>query len=171
MGRSAVVVVVPEAEDVVRRWRERDDPSAARGMPAHITLLYPFLEASTIDDDVVRELSRYFSGVDGFAFTLIRVGRFPATVYLMPEPSDVFAHLTRSLVDRWPEYQPYGGKFPASVPHLTVSDVDDAQRREEAADAVAPKLPIRVDATEASLWVEDDGAGWRLHTRLPFGPP
>jgi hypothetical protein len=34
---------VPAAEPVVSTWRERFDGSAAQGMPAHITALYPFL--------------------------------------------------------------------------------------------------------------------------------
>ena len=39
---SALVVVVPEAEQLVGPFREKYDPSAAAGMPPHITLLYPF---------------------------------------------------------------------------------------------------------------------------------
>lgn len=39
---SALVVLVPEAEALVKSFRDRHDPSAAAGVPAHITLLYPF---------------------------------------------------------------------------------------------------------------------------------
>ena len=41
-SESALVVLVPEAEGVVKPFRDLHDPSAAAGMPAHITLLYPF---------------------------------------------------------------------------------------------------------------------------------
>jgi len=171
VGRSAIVLVVPEVDEVVGRWRERDDPSAARGMPAHITLLYPFLDAAQLDDEIVTELEDYFRGVDGFDFVLRRVGRFPTTVFLLPEPSDVFSGLTRSLTYRWPQCQPYGGQFPNSVPHLSVSRTEDVDRREEAATDIAPRLPISAVASEATLWVEDDATQWHLHTRLPLGPP
>ena len=40
---SALVILVPEAEPLVRPFRHRFDPSAALGVPAHITLLYPFI--------------------------------------------------------------------------------------------------------------------------------
>ena len=40
---TALVVLVPEAEAIVGRLRQRYDPSAAVGMPAHITINYPFL--------------------------------------------------------------------------------------------------------------------------------
>jgi hypothetical protein len=39
---SALVVLVPEAEVLVKPFRDRFDPLAAAGVPAHITLLYPF---------------------------------------------------------------------------------------------------------------------------------
>jgi len=140
-------------------------------MPAHITLLYPFFDAAQVDDGVVEELTHYFAGVDGFDFVLSRVGRFPTTVYLLPEPSDVFSGLTRSLTHRWPSFRPYGGQFPDSVPHLSVSRTEDAGRREEVADAIARSLPIRATAADATLWVEDDDKWWHPRATLPFGPP
>jgi hypothetical protein len=39
---TALVILVPEAEALVKAFRERYDPSAAEGMPAHVTVLYPF---------------------------------------------------------------------------------------------------------------------------------
>ena len=39
---SALVVLVPEAEVVVKSFRDQYDPLAANGCPAHVTLLYPF---------------------------------------------------------------------------------------------------------------------------------
>jgi len=39
---SSLMIVVPEAERLVKPFREKYDPSAAVGVPAHITLLYPF---------------------------------------------------------------------------------------------------------------------------------
>jgi hypothetical protein len=40
---SAVVVPVPEAEPRVGALRTALDPSAALGVPAHVTILYPFV--------------------------------------------------------------------------------------------------------------------------------
>jgi hypothetical protein len=39
---SALVVLVPEAEAATKPFRDQYDPAAAAGVPAHITLLYPF---------------------------------------------------------------------------------------------------------------------------------
>src|SRR3954470_1036237 len=40
---AALVVMPPGAEPVVKSFRDRFDPVAALGMPAHITVLYPFI--------------------------------------------------------------------------------------------------------------------------------
>ena len=49
-SESALVVLVPEAEAIAKPFRDQYDPSAAAGVPAHITLLYPFKAPDEIDD-------------------------------------------------------------------------------------------------------------------------
>jgi pimeloyl-ACP methyl ester carboxylesterase len=44
---------VPEAERVVRRHRERFDPAALAGVPAHVTVMYPFVPPPQIDNIVL----------------------------------------------------------------------------------------------------------------------
>jgi hypothetical protein len=46
---SGLIVEVPEAEPDVARLRERLDASAPLGIPAHITVLFPFMPPRTID--------------------------------------------------------------------------------------------------------------------------
>lgn len=47
---TAFAINVPEAEACVAELRARYDPLCALGAPAHITILYPFMEPSAIDD-------------------------------------------------------------------------------------------------------------------------
>jgi hypothetical protein len=49
-SESALVVLVPEAEAVAKPFSDQYHPSAAAGLPAHITLLYPFKAPDEIDD-------------------------------------------------------------------------------------------------------------------------
>ena len=82
---SALVILVPEAEPLVQAYRERFDPSAALGVPAHITLLYPFIEPEKIDSDILGKVTECFRGFAPIAFSLTEVRRFPAeTLYLAP---------------------------------------------------------------------------------------
>ncbi len=57
---SALMVLVPEAETLVKPFRDRYDPSAAAGVPAHITLLYPFKHPNEVDQTVLDDLDQCF---------------------------------------------------------------------------------------------------------------
>lgn len=121
MAQSALIVRVPEAEPYVAHWRERFDPSARLGVPAHITLLYPFMSPELIGREVLEQLRAVVGATCRFAFTLKSVRRFPGALYLAPEPAAPFIALTQRLVHQFPEFPPYGGQYKVVVPHLSVA--------------------------------------------------
>lgn len=120
-SESAIVIPVPEAESLVGKLRSLYDPVASLGLPAHITLLYPFAPPSRVGSEI-EALRQLFRKLHSFEFALTEFRRFPATAYLHPEPADRFIELTRMLPERWPDFPPYGGAFSTVIPHLTVAD-------------------------------------------------
>ena len=54
--QSALLVPVPAAEPAVAEHRARLDGSARDGVPAHLTVLYPFLPPALVDDVVLASL-------------------------------------------------------------------------------------------------------------------
>ncbi|MBK5306350.1 MAG: 2'-5' RNA ligase family protein [Frankiaceae bacterium] len=171
---TAILLCVPEAEPLVHEWRLQGDPSAAHGVPAHVTLLYPFLPVASVDDGVLAELGWFFAGVDAFGVRFTRVQRFENAGVVWIEPaSDALVELTRAVARRWPECPPYSGEIPVDelVPHLTIVQTDDRALRQSAADAVSPGLPFDIVAASASLWVQDEHGTWSERATFPFGPP
>ena len=141
MAKSAFIVPVPEAEPWVKDLRERYDPIAAVGMPAHITVLFPFMSPDLLTDNDLARAAGIFRRFRPFEFRLEQVGRFPESLYLVPEPDEPFISLTEAAVREFPEYPPYGGKFPEIIPHLTVAN----RSAELSAIAEAELLPIMKD--------------------------
>ena len=93
--QSALLLPVPAAETAVGPHRARLDLSARDGVPAHITVLYPFLPPAEIRPDVLAELSRLFAGAPRFSFTLDRVRWFDeSVVWLGPSDESPFRALT-----------------------------------------------------------------------------
>lgn len=171
--QTAILLCVPEAEPLVREWRLQGDPSAAHGAPAHVTLLYPFLPAASIDDGVLAELQWFFRGVDAFPVAFTRVRRFEDAGVVWVEPaSDALVELTRALARRWPECPPYAGEIAVEelVPHLTIVQTEDRALRQSAANAVSPELPFRMLAASAALWHQADDGAWSESATFPFGP-
>jgi hypothetical protein len=165
---SAIILAVPEAEPLVGALRQEGDVSAQHGVPAHVTLLYQFVDDP--DVGIVEELRFFFAGVEGFALDFVAVGKFPEVVYLAPHQTRVLEDLIAALVRRWPSHPPYGGVFDRVVPHLTVVDTPDAALRARAREHLMAGLPLRVPAVEASLWVQED-SGWTRMATFSLASP
>ena len=69
---SGLIVEIPEAEPGVARHRERLDANALLGVPAHITVLFPFMPPETIGPLALAELEDLFAAVSRFRFQLDR---------------------------------------------------------------------------------------------------
>ena len=148
MARSAVVVLVPEAEAVVRALRLCHDPMAVRGVPAHVTVLHPF-KALPNDHDL-NELATAAPEFDPFSTTFDAVAGFPGgVVYLAPSGPERFAAMTRRVVAAFPDCPPYGGAFEEPIPHLPIS--------------------TRVD--QLTVLLEDDDGMWTVGPSIPLGSP
>ena len=159
VGTTALVVTVSEAEPVVHEWRGRHDPSAAAGMPAHVTVLYPWLDEAAIDDGVDEALAALVAAEPEFDLRLGEIGRFAGTLYLRPDPAEPFRRLTAAVAATWPDHPPYGGAYDDVVPHLTVADreAEDVLDRVEA--ALAGFTPITARITSVDRWTFD-GRRW-----------
>lgn len=168
MRESAVVIEVPEAAPAVDDWRRRYTFDAPLGVPAHVTLLYPFVPPERLDDQVEAKLGAVVGEAEPFDFVLRRTARFPELLYLVPEPSEPFLRLTEAIAAAWPEHPPYEGVHETVIPHLTVASAENPVLDEIAA-ALEPALPIKGYATEALLLEEGEDGLWREHSRLPFG--
>jgi len=167
---SGIILPVPEAEPVVGRLRALHDPHARFGVPAHITLLYPFAHASKVADslDALHEL---FGRVPTFEFSLVETRRFPGTTYLHPEPPANFVRLTEMLTRQWPDFPPYGGVFSTVTPHLTVAQQAAPDVLDIADAAVSGHLPIACRATEAWLVCSDERGFWSVREVFRFDAP
>lgn len=165
---TALVVRVPEAEPAVREWRGRLDHAASEGVPAHVTVLFPFLPASGIDSAALAILGEVFGRHRSFEVAFERCGRLPGLLYLAPEPDAPFRRLTEAVVDRWPETPPYGGRFDDVVPHLTVAQrQDDLVVLEEAEADLNGRLPFTAQVSAVDLVVHD-GTRWQQQMSFPL---
>jgi len=174
-NESALLVTVPAAEPTVARHRSRLDTSAAVGVPAHITVLYPFLPPDLIDADTHATLARLFASVPGFRFTLDQTRWFPDPVlWLGPSDPAPFSALTGLVVAAFPSCPPYGGLVAEVIPHLTIGD-HAARADLEAAEAeVRPHLPIEAEAASVTLMTgpppgsASPGNRWRSLATFPL---
>ncbi|MGW7056147.1 2'-5' RNA ligase family protein [Streptomyces sp. NPDC054887] len=161
-GDTALTIGVPEADPLVRT-----------GIPAHVTVLYPFLHVSRIDGTIHRELLALFRSHDPFRLTFAGFARYPGVLCLDPWPADPVRALTKELTGRWPEAAPYRGLFGEGLdPHLTLANHEGPDTWERAYDALeaelTPALPVTSYVEAVRLIVREDGR-WRDRTAYRLG--
>jgi 2'-5' RNA ligase len=160
MGNEAAVIVpIPEVEPVVGALRLQYDPAPRLGVPAHITLLYPFCRPQVVAHEI-NTLANVCESIAVFQFSFTEVRQFPATAYLHPDKAEAFAQITRTLMNIWPECRPYGGAFPDIVPHLTVADRVSAEILSTVEELLRGQVPIACVAREIWLITSDHAGTW-----------
>lgn len=167
---SALIVTVPEAEPAVAALRAAYDPASYWGVPAHVTVLYPFLPPERLDAGVLAAVRATVAAVPAFDLVLRQTRRFGDHVlWLAPEPDAPFRALTAGVWARFPDFPPYGGEYEDVVPHLTVTVGQPPEVMGAAAERVRPWLPIaaRVDAVRL-LVGRPDRDGWRTVAEFPL---
>jgi hypothetical protein len=171
-SESAVLVPFPEAERVVSPHRTRLDGAAVLGVPAHVTVLYPFVPPSAITPSVVDALAGAVASVNVFGCDFGDTAWFGEDVlWLAPRPEAPFLALTRAVCAAFPGYLPYGGAHPDPTPHLTIGDrpAGGVAKLRAAEAAVRPYLPIRAQVSRVWLMTGRPSPGsWRTLAELPL---
>lgn len=170
MPETALICRVPEAERYIARYRDRYDPSARRNVPAHVTILYPFIPPGQVDADVLDRLRDIARAVPCFDYRLAKLKRFPVALYLDPEPGDSYAGLTDAVFRAFPDYPPFEGKFETVVPHVTVAHGDEPLLCE-----IEVELRIALPAAGVSarchelVLIENSSGRWEPMHAFPLG--
>jgi 2'-5' RNA ligase len=140
---TALLIEVRAAELIVGDHRARLDSNAALGVPAHITVLAPFMPAAILDDSTVARLASLCAAVEAFDFELDHTGWFGTTVlWLGPRDPLPFRRLTELVYLAFPEFPPFEGQFDDVIPHLTVGHDGPVDEMRAAELLVAPSLPV-----------------------------
>ena len=170
-GRSAIVVplALPESLEAIR---QEHVANARLGVPAHVTLLFPFVPASSLQAVDVARAAGAIAGTAAFEVEFRAARTFDpgpteeGAVWLAPDPPEPFIAMTEALVEAVPGYLPYGGIHDTVIPHLTLANLDvDLPALVAAARS---GLPFSRRVVSAAVLVEDALGRWRIAHELPL---
>ncbi len=168
---SAVVIRVAEAEHVVATHRAALDEAASWGVPAHVTVLFPFVDPAAFDEEHRARLRAALVDIPAFGAVFARTAWFGDEVlYLAPEPDEPFRALTLAVAAAFPDHLPYGGVHDEVVPHLTVGHAVPVQYLRAAEREVVSALPIRTSVTGVDVIVGRPvpGGRWSVVAAFPL---
>jgi hypothetical protein len=168
VAETALLVPVAAAEPLVRQHRLALDPVAPLGVPAHITVLYPFVPPDAIDPAVCDAVTDVLTRFESFDFTLTSVRRFEnGLMYLAPEPTEPFEAITNALADRWPDHPPYNGAYSSVIPHLSVAVMNGSPANALEHELEAG-LPLRSRADAVWLMEGQPEDRWAIRAVFPL---
>lgn len=169
---AALTILVPEADPYIGDYRRRYDPSAERGVPAHITINIPFLDFVKAGDAVYPELHGLFIKIAPFNFSLVDVRCFPGVLYLAPEPQGPFIEMIDEVYKQFPGSPPYGGIYDEHVPHLTVVHAHESEQVETLFPEIEVDLRVilPIQTLADRVWLLENSTGiWQKRIGFPLG--
>jgi hypothetical protein len=128
--------------------RQRTAPGARFGLPAHVTLLYPFASPEVLDGSLRANLGAIVSGHAAFSFRLADQGQWPGTLFASVEPDLPFRSLYKDLLTTFPAFPIHRGKFdfrPSWPPSGRKKRTNAGRplRRSSQAEVSPPEHPLR----------------------------
>lgn len=164
---TAVVWIPPESGwEPIQALRRRYDRQIDRWMP-HVTLVYPFVTRNQFPE----AKKKLRAACADFAPFTVRLAQFryfkeSRTVWLDPEPADMFRELQAALQRSFPDFDDVSKHPNGFTPHLSVGQGG----AELAADLQSAWTPIEFEAREVALiWREAPPSDrFRLETTFPL---
>lgn len=160
-GISAVVVLVPEADEIL---------SAVGGissgaMSAHITVTYPFVSPRRIRRRDHEQLKEIAANTSAFDIEMIELGHTERHTFLTVSPAEPLRRLVAEVLEAWPDHPRYGDGNLDVPAHLTLAE---GVYPEEIADSVEPFLPLAVEIDRLALMTRGLTGRWRTAREFPF---
>jgi 2'-5' RNA ligase len=159
---ETALILVPQAArpalEPVRAAFDREN--VARGIPLHITLLYPFVGRDEINERLRQELTALFRTQPALRFALTEVRDWDNAAWAPAEPADGILKLSRLIWERFPEHPPYGGEFAEPTPHATLAEKPGAAN--DVRRACEGLLPIECLVRTVTMLGESVTGAWEV---------
>ena len=166
----SAVIVRAQLPPGLERLRRRLVGNAADGVPAHMTLLHPFVEPASLELPVRRRLADVAARHRAFDYRQVRMAEWPDAIYVAVDPVEPFARLQRDLQAAFPAWPIYGaGSDFKFVPHITIADRDGKLEPGVHETPASRALPRPARAASIDVIATRPDGRWQLVWRIPLG--
>ncbi len=170
LSTAIVIIAPPRVQAFATPIRRLYSLEGMLRVPAHITVLFPFVPVDDLDS-VCPKLRQIYADFAPFEVTLDGYGHFPTATYLKPADPEPIKALFRAVHAEFPEYPPYRGAHSVDdiTPHMTVGEFKTEAERKAA--QFPPFEPITFPVRRLSLivGVEHEPVPWITRDVIPLG--
>ena len=150
---SALLIIPPRpVQAFAYPFREEYDPQSFAKVPAHITLLYPFVAADEVEA-AAGKLAAIVGKHSAFEVTLDHYGQTKDTLFLEPADPEPLISLYASLADAYPTFALPPRTF---RPHLTLARFDPGADGDQIELPAEPSFSFTVDKIHIYVGAPED---------------
>jgi 2'-5' RNA ligase len=166
----SAVVVRAHLPTALERLRRRRVGNAAVGVPAHMTLLHPFIEPADLRPPIRARLRDVAAGHRPFGYRQAAMAEWPDAIYVAVEPVEPFVRLQHDLQAAFPDWPIYGaGADFEYEPHITVADRQGMLEPGVREDPAWRALPRAARGEAIDVIATGSDGRWRLVWRVSLG--
>jgi 2'-5' RNA ligase len=167
---SALLIVPPrQVQAFAYPIREEHDAESFSRVPAHITLLYPFVSPDEVDE-AAEQLKKTCAGFPPFELTLDQYGRFEDALFLEPSDPQKIDELYQRLLEVFPDYPAYKGEHDRELRfHLTLARFEDAAKADKIELPPTPSFTFEVKQLHLYLGSPEEDTPFIPRAVIPLG--
>jgi 2'-5' RNA ligase len=167
---TALIIVPPRpVQSFAYPIREAHDAESFNRVPAHITLLYPFVPPDDVEE-AEKVLTKICKKSPKFELTLDRYGQFETALFLEPSEPQEIVDLFTTISEAFPDYPPYEGEHGVGFhPHLTLAQFDKPALAKKIKLPPEPKFTFEVKQIHIYLGPTDDDTPFIPRSVIPLG--
>jgi 2'-5' RNA ligase len=171
MELETALLIIPPAKVQTFAYpiRELHDAASFNQVPAHITLLYPFVPPDQVDEAIAR-LTPLCASFPPFEVVIDSYGRFNDTLFLEPSNPKMILELYKLLIKTFPEYPAYEGEHgPELRPHLTLARFEKPEEGDAIELPPTPTFTFIVKQLHLYLGTPNSDAPFIPRAVIPLG--
>lgn len=167
---SALLIVPPRpVQAFAYPIRETHDAVSFNRVPAHITLLHPFVPPDQIDK-AEKQLIKICKKFPSFELTLDQYGEFETALYLAPSQPEKIVELFVYISKAFPDYPPYEGEHGKGLhPHLALASFNKPAQAKKIKLPPEPNFTFEVKQIHIYLGAPDDDTPFIPRSVIPLG--
>lgn len=167
---TAIVILAPHSvQTIAVPLLHQYAPDALLRVPAHLTVLFPFVPPERLDD-ASHKVSKICSDMAPFEVTMSGYGFFPNVAFMSPVDHEPIKAVFRRIYAVFPECPPYGGDFGEDLhPHMTVGVFATEAEREAVVLPDYEPITFRVDRLHILQGIAKAALPWITHDIIPLG--
>lgn len=162
-GQTALVIPVPAADALLASVGVGYPETVREGVPAHVSLLYPFVPAAELDERVIKALGELLAEQGPMLVEFGECYHRGGFVAVRPDPLEGLTELVSTVRRRWPQVVPYEGRYGDVEPHVTLAVDASEETAVRIEQEVSAQLPISAELRKAWLVAFEDR--WRVRGR------